>query len=268
MLIFAIDDEPKSLWLLHSTIASVAPEARIMDFPLGTAAVQAIEAEGLRPDVVFSDIQMPELDGLALALRLKQLSPESKIVFVTGYSEYALDAIYLHASGYILKPLKESRVREELEHAAPAIVEVPNKLFIQCFGQFEVYWQGVPLMFGRKKTKELLAYLIDRNGATCTAEEISTALWEGETDMSALKHRIRDLISDLRKTLAGIGMEAILVRRSGQVAIRRDLVDCDYYRMLDGEMRAVNAFRGEYMNQYSWAEMKAGRLHFSIKKKR
>jgi len=262
MLIFAIDDEPKSLELLHDAIAEAAPEADIRDYPLGTAAIDAITAQRLQPDIVFSDIQMPELDGLALAVRLKQVSPFSKIVFVTGYSEYSLDAFRLHASGYVLKPLEGGRIREEIENAYPPIVPAKDKLYIQCFGQFEVYWQHKSLMFGRRQTKELLAFLVDRKGAACTAEEIANILWEDETDMSALKHRIRELIRDLRKTLAGIGKEDIILRRSGQLAIQRDGVDCDYYRMLDGDMQAANAFRGEYMNQYSWAEITTGRLLF------
>ena len=117
-------------------------------------------------------------------------------------------------------------------------------------------------MFGRRQTKELLAFLVDREGASCTAEEIAGALWEGETDMRALKHRIRDLISDMKKTLELIGMGNILLRRSGQLAIQRDMVDCDYYRMLDGDMRAANAYHGAYMSQYSWAEITTGRLFF------
>ena len=261
MLVFAIDDDPKALRLLRYAIEVVAPEARVMDFPLGTPAIEAVEAGGLKPDIVFTEIRMPEPDGLALAARLKQVSPATKIVFVTADPGYALDAMYLHASGYILKPLQESRVREEIEHAMPAVEPGQERLFVRCFGRFEVYWRGAPLMFGRRQTKELLAYLVDREGATCTADEIAAALWEDGADMSALKHRIRDLISDLKKTLAGIGMEAVLLRRSGQAAIRRDLVDCDYYRMLDGDAGAAG-FNGEYMSQYSWAENTAAKLHF------
>ena len=267
MLIFAIDDEPKSLELLHDAIAQAAPEADIRDFPLGTAAIDAIMGQRLRPDIVFTDIQMPELDGLALAVRLKQFSPRSKIVFVTGYSEYSMDAFRLHASGYVLKPLEEKRIREEIENIYPPITPANDRRYIQCFGQFEVFWQQKPLMFGRKQTKELLAYLVDREGAACTAEEIADALWEDEADMTAMKHRIRELIRDMRKTLAGIGMEDIILRRSGQLAIQRDRVDCDYYRMLDGDMQAANDFQGEYMKQYSWAEITTGRLLFRGKQK-
>ena len=260
MLIFAIDDEPRALRVLHNAIAKAAPSARIMDYPLGTTAVEAIEEQGLRPDAVFSDIKMPGLDGLALAVRIKQASPDTKIVFVTAYSEYALDAIHLRATGYLMKPVEPERVREELEFIAPALAEETGRLRIRCFGSFEVFWNDRPLLFERRQTKELLAYLVDREGAVCTAEEIASVLWEDETDMRAAKHRLRQLVNDLKKTLVGIGMEDLLIRRSGQLAIRRDGVDCDYYRMLGGDMQAANAYRGEYMEQYSWAEFTAGRL--------
>lgn len=262
MLIFAIDDEPRSLRVLRKAIAKAEPDAEILDYSLGSEAIRAIEERGLRPQVVFSDIQMPELDGLRLAVRLKKASPDTRLVFVTGYSEYALDAIRLHVGGYIMKPVDAEQVREELLYNAPEPTASPDRLQVQCFGYFEVFWQGKPLNFGRRQTKELLAFLIDRQGAICMAEEIAAALWEDELDMSAAKHRLRQLISDLRGTLSAIGMEEALVRGVGRVGILRNRMDCDYYRMLEGDMDAVNRFRGEYMSQYSWAELTEGKLRF------
>ena len=110
MRIFAIDDEPKMLRLLHNAIAEAAPGAEISDFLLGSDAVDYIQAKGVRPEVVFTDIQMPGLTGLELAVRLKQIAPETGIVFVTGYDEYAVDAYRLHVGGYIMKPVETGRV--------------------------------------------------------------------------------------------------------------------------------------------------------------
>ena len=265
MLLFAIDDEPKMLRLLHKAMEEAVPDAEIMDFPLGMSAVRAIEEQQLRPDVVFSDIQMPGVDGLELAVQLKQRVPETRIVFVTGFDSYALDAYQLHVSGYIMKPVDAQRIREELDSLyflPPKPERSPSKLKVRCFGAFEIYWKDEPLLFGRRQTKELFAYLIDREGESCPAEEISTALWENELSTRTTKARIRQLISDMKSTLAGIGMEQLLIRRSGQLAIRRDMVDCDYYRMLEGDMEAVNAYPGEYMSRYSWAELTQGRLFF------
>lgn len=123
-----------------------------------------------------------------------------------------------------------------------------------------MYWKGRPLQFARRQTKELLAYLIDRKGASCTMEEIAAAMWEDNTNQKNTQAQLRILISDLRHTLENIGMEDIVIRRRGQVAVMTDRLDCDYYHMLEGDMDAVNAYRGEYMVQYSWAELTAGQL--------
>jgi len=60
-------------------------------------------------------------------------------------------------------------------------------------------------------------------------------LWKGETVFSAAKDRLRHLVGDLRKTLSSIGMADIPVRRSGRLAILRNGLDCDLYRMIDGD---------------------------------
>lgn len=261
MLIYAIDDEPKMLRLLHKAIAEAAPEAEIRDFLLGTEALNAIQETGQKPDAVFSDIQMPGLTGLELAVRLKQAVPETGIVFVTGY-DYALDAYRLHVGGYIMKPVDAQRIREELDHLFPAVPAPPDRLRVQCFGAFEVFWENQPLQFSRKQSKELLAFLVDRRGASCAAEEIIAALWEDVEDPKSAKQRLRNLVNDLKATLRAAGAGEVLIRQGSRLAIRPDLLECDYYRMLEGDMAAVNAFRGQYMEQYSWAEITKGSLFF------
>ena len=160
------------------------------------------------------------------------------------------------------EPVTAARVRQELDYHAPAASGQPEKLEVHCFGRFEVLWRGAPLMFGRRQTKELLAYLIDRKGTVCAAEEIAATLWEDETNIDVMKTRLRQLISDLRGTLEKIGLEDMVIRRRGLLGLRLERVDCDYYRMLDGDPGAVNAFRGEYMAQYGWANFSEGNVNF------
>ena len=263
MLIFAIDDEPVLLETLRDAIARAEPGADLRAFPLGKAALRAMEEEGVRPDVIFTDIRMPGLSGLELAVRLKTVSPNSRIIFVTGFEEYAMQAFRLHASGYLLKPVDAAQVREELDALRRPLEALrPDKLQVRCFGYFEVFWQGTPLRFGRQQAKELLAYLISREGDACTMEQISTALWEDDNDLAATGVRIRTLLNDLRTTLRSIGMEKAIVRRRGWIAVDRKEIDCDFYRLLDGDVAALNSFHGLFMQQYSWAELTAGSLEF------
>ena len=106
--------------------------------------------------------------------------------------------------------------------------------------------------------------LIDRRGVSCEAEQANAILYEkiDPDEIKRAKQNLRNLINDLKSTLQSIGMDDILIRKGSTLAIRPERIDCDYYRMLEGDMSAVNAFRGEYMEQYSWAEITKGNLHF------
>lgn len=263
MRIFAIDDEQIMLDEAEYAIRQVAPTAELMAFTSAEAALAVIKEQGVFPDIVFCDIEMPGLSGLEFAVRLKTVSPDARMVFVTAYPQYAVEAFRTRAQGYILKPLTPEQVLTELKELPhPPAQEPQEKLRVQCFGNFEVFWRGEPLRFERRRSKELLAYLIDRRGAACTSEEVIAALWEDESHTKNAKQRYRNLVNDLKMTLKGIGMSEVLIRRGSYLSVRTDMVDCDYYRMLQGDMTAVNTFRGEYMTNYSWAELTLGTLLF------
>ena len=267
MLLFIIDNEEHALKEMQEVIAEASEGADIATFSRCEEALDAIR-KGMRPNAVFSDIVMPGISGLEFAVRLKTLSPDSRIVFTTAYEEYAVEAFRIKANGYLLKPLTLERVREELAYLPKEMLRKQDKLVVRCFGYFDVFWNQEPVIFGRKQSKELLAYLIDRNGAACTSEEISLALWERAGDEKAEKNRIRVLINDLRNSLRKIGMEDVLIREHRTVAVQKDRIDCDYYRMLDGDMDYLNSYRGEYMKQYSWAELTSASLYLAGKKEK
>lgn len=263
MRIFAVDDEPLMLETLLRTIREVEPAAELRGFTRAREVLEALSENAPKPDLIFSDIEMPGINGLELALKMKTLSPQTRVVFVTGYSEYAVEAYRMHIAGYMMKPVTAERLREEMAHSAPdfaAPAKEKGKLQVRCFGSFEVFWNGEPLMFSRVKTKELLAYLVDRRGELCTGGELIAALWEDDGDPEARKAYLRVLTADLVSVLNEIGMSEVLIRKHRQWAIKPELLDCDYYRMLHGDMDALNSFRGEYMSRYSWAEITAGSL--------
>jgi two-component SAPR family response regulator len=261
VIIFAIDDETAMLAELHDAIAEAEPNAEIHDFQYAKDVLSAISEKKILPDVVFSDIELPGMDGLSLAVQIKRTAPETKIVFVTGYSQYAVEAFRRRINGYLLKPVDAGQIREELDYLQEYYKPNPEKLQVKCFGFFEVYWQGKALAFERKQSKELFAFLIDRN-SICAAEDIADALWEGDPDMAACKTRIRSLLHDLKNTFSSIGLNDILIRKRDRIGIETDRIECDYYRFLMGDVQAVNAFHGEYMSQYSWAEPTMGKLVF------
>ena len=263
MVIFVIDDEEIIIKSAQRHFTKLEPDATLMTFLDYKDALNAIKKDNIIPDIVFCDIEMPGINGIKLAGKLKSLVPDLRIVFVTAYSDYAVDAFKVEAQGYLLKPVSLKDLRKELDRVPTVYKPQPGKLDVRCFGHFEVFFDGKPLAFQRRQSKELLAYLVDREGALCTTEEAGAALWEDELDMTVVGQRLRNLISDLRNTLSKIKMEGVLIRDHRQVAVNKDLIDCDYYRMLKGDVAAINTFKGEYMVDYSWAEYTAAQLTFN-----
>ena len=67
--------------------------------------------QGNKTDVVFLDINMPELDGMSLGKIISKMDEDIKIVFITAYRDYAADAFEIKAFDYILKPYSDERIR-------------------------------------------------------------------------------------------------------------------------------------------------------------
>ena len=113
-------------------------------------------------DIAFLDIHMSEMTGVELAKELKAVNPKMNIIFVTGFSEYAGDAMELHASGYIMKPVTKEKVERELcDLRFPIVPKKDALLRVQCFGNFDVFLpNGSHMRFERSRSKEIFAYLV------------------------------------------------------------------------------------------------------------
>ena len=85
--------------------------------------------------------------------------------------------------------------------------------------------------------------------------ELCAVLWEEEPDTKNLKAYLRKLVSDLIKTLNVAGANGIVLKRHNQIAVAPDKIVCDSYGFMKGDPAYVNAYAGEYMAQYSWAEI-------------
>ena len=261
MNIITVDDERLALQLLTDTVRSVLPEAEVTPFQktgeaLGWAGTH-------RCDVAFLDIQMRAMTGLELARRLKELQPQINIIFVTGYDEYAGEAMKMHASGYIQKPVTEERVRREVEDLRhPVLAAEPQALLrVTCFGSFAVYKpDGTPLHFERAKAKECFAYLVSRCGAACTTRELAGILFEDTPYSGNQAAYMRMILSSMLKTLREAGAASVIRKERNLVAVVPRYLDCDYYRFRSGEITAVNRYQGEFLMQYSWAESITGYL--------
>lgn len=249
MKIIAVDDEKIALQGLLLSIQRAAPDAEVQGFRRAADAIAYMECTPC--DVAFLDIEMKGMNGVETAERLKSIHPDVNIIFATGFGSYRDAAFDLHASGYLIKPITEDAVRRELQNLRRPVA-APKRLKVMTFGNFEVLYDGTPLVFKYRKSKELLAYLIDRRGAMCSTGEIVSVLFEDDGDHKVYYHRLR---SDLIDTLAALHCENVIVQQRGMLGVLPDEIDCDFYDYLNGKAELNKLYHGEYMLQYSFAEV-------------
>ena len=246
MKIIALDDEELALEGLMDAIRACAPNAELHGFSYAEDVLVFLRDHSC--DVAFLDVEMAGINGVELAEQLKLRNPDVNLIFATGFSSYQGNAFDLHASGYLMKPITAEKVKRELDNLRRPVPE-EKRIQVQCFGNFEVYLDGIPLEFKYHKTKELLAYLVDRKGALCTNGEIIAKLF-GDDNHNAY---LRSLRKDLLDTLEAAGGADVITQQRGRLGIVPQAIRCDYYDWCDGK-RMGNAYLGEYMAQYSWSE--------------
>ncbi len=259
MNILIVHDEYATIRDLRRVLEKTTANARIFEAENEKDSLKICKEEDIQ--VAFLDVEMPGKSGLALAGEIKKIRPMANIVILTAYEQYALEAHRQFVSGYLLKPANSCEVANVLNNLRNPVTESTKGLYVRCFGTFEVFFDGQPVRFGRGPAKEVLAYLIDRNGASVTGADICAILWEDEFDGSdKYKNYLYHIYDDLVLSLKKIGCEDILAHGRNSYAVYPDSIDCDYYRVLKSDARSVSEFRGEYMSQYSWAEGRIGYL--------
>ena len=258
MRAIGVDDELYMLETLEEAIRASSDITHVERFSTCSAALSFAAENPF--DIAFLDINMRGIGGLGLAEKLMELYPYCKIVFCTGYEEYAVSAFQLHASGYLMKPITVEAVQKEIDHIK-GVKATEKLLTIKCFGNFEVLHNGEILRFKRKKAKELLAVLVDRNGAGMTAKQLCAILFPDDTDDEKNAAYLRQLVLDLKNTLKAIRAEDVFRHDTPYYRVDTNLVKCDYHSFLE---TGKPKFHGEYMTQYSWAEETCAMLQFKI----
>ena len=256
MIAIAVDDEALMLGALVAAIEASPDITEVAKFSDCEVALDFVRNNPI--DVAFLDINMRGMGGLALAEKIIESRPNCKIVFCTGYEEYAIPAFKLHALGYLMKPIEAEDVQGEIDNIK-GVRQKEKILRVSCFGNFEVYVKGEKLVFKRLKTKELFAFLIDRNGAGMTAKQICAVLFPDDTDDTKNSAYLRQLFMDLKNTLKSVGADAVLCHETPCYRVDTGLIKCDYISYLE---TGKPEFYGEYMTQYSWAEETCAMLLF------
>ncbi len=271
MKAYLVDDEKPCLddlsWLL-----SRYPDIEVAGaYKNSVRALEAIENE--LPDVVFLDIDMPRMSGLELAHRIQVKHTGVIIVFVTAYAGYALDAYKAYPLDFLVKPVLEDQLEQTVLHLRQQYAllhpgeDKQNCLTIRCFGSFEIN-ASCEVHFPTRRVKELLLYLISRNGVAATREELLDALFAGKNDRNTLNN-LYVTLSRLKTLLDCWDGARASVRLTENNALIVAPGVCDYTdfmafamqnaalseKNLEGAAYAFSLYRGPYLEKetYEWA---------------
>lgn len=257
MNLICVDDEPLILDDLVSICKEVEYVSSVKSFSKSKDALDFVMDPKNEVNVAILDIDMPEITGLELAKRMKAVRPKIDVVFLTGFSEFAVDAFKVRASGYLLKPVNKDDLVEEL-----AVIQKRENfgVFVRTFGNFDLIVNGKNVNFKWSKTKEFFAYLVDRRGASVSRKELAAVIFMDKEYTRSNQVYITRIVQNLEETLAEYGVEKLFVRGENSYAVDVNMFRCDVYDFLDGDEVAKKKFNGEYLSQYSWAEEKAAQL--------
>ena len=208
-----VDDEPIALEVLENMLEAYEDINIIGSYTSPVDALKSIEDE--QPDIIFLDIEMGDLNGLNLAEIFMRKLNHVEIVFVTAYSQYAVDAFEINAIDYILKPIQENRLLKAVERLRETVkgsqmqekkAEVINNyLKVYSFGGFQVLdMMNNPLSWRTQKSKELFAYLWINKNKPVSKSIIMEAIFPGR-DLDKASTLLHTTIYQLRKNLEKLG---------------------------------------------------------------
>lgn len=241
MNVLLVDDEQLILDSVSSKVKELLKNDNIVSYSNAEAALEYVENNKI--DIAILDINMRVISGIEIARSIQKLYPKVNIIFATGYSEYALDALDLDCSQYLLKPITVEKLEKALNNLRYPINN-NRRVRVTCFGNFEIYVDNNPVEFKYSKSKELLAYLIHNKGSNVATRTIINHIFD-ENQLSYFSNVRNDLI----KTLEQLGIDDVIRHSKGLLGINVENIDCDYYDYLN---KVITKPRGKYMANYEF----------------
>ncbi len=272
--VIILDDEQNAIDALQDMLEEYK-EIEIVDtFTNPTEALDQMRE--LSFDAVFLDIEMPGMNGLETAEVIMNEHPDKRIVFVTAYDQYAVDAFEVNAIDYLLKPVRHSRMAKtvaKLVRASDNTAEPqPSRDGrILCFGAFQL--AADPLIaqevkWRTNKVRELFAYLAHQRGVSVHKERIMEDIWSG-MDIERATTYLHTCIYQIRKTIKKCGLSASIqvTYNNDRYTLLMHDVYCDmetFMCFVDNKPPLTSAtireyeqaaalYRGHYLEDYDYA---------------
>ena len=262
MKVILVDDEALLLKQLEMEISQFPNVEIVGQFNDPVAALEFLKKH--KVEAVISDIEMPGMNGIELGRHAKELQSGIVLVFITGYEQYAIEAMKIRADFYITKPFNTEDIKEVLDRIELlADRQKTTEIHFRTFGRFDVFIDGESVHFPNAKAKELLALCVDHRGGKVMMEEAIDKLWEDRPYDAKVKNLYRKAVMNIKQMFQEHNLDDIFVNSRGSCNINLDRISCDYYDLLDGKI-AKSDVVGYYMPEYAWAEYTASHIETNL----
>lgn len=229
-----VDDEILSI----NNLSNMLIESDIVELKgRFTSAKEALfNIEKMDIDVIFLDIEMREMNGMDFASEVNKINENIKIIFVTAFNQYAVDAFEVSAVDYLMKPVRKERLYKTLRKISAKDKPSTNKKWdikVNCFGKFVVEGRdGALVKWRTKKAEEFFAFLIDYRGKAVSRDRVMYILWE-KFDASKAAVNLHTTVYNVKKALLSVGAKDILICSEGFYKVDESKINCDVWSLLD-----------------------------------
>lgn len=212
------------------------------------------ELAEIQPDIIFLDIEMPQMNGFEVFEKIIDMGYLTNIVFVTAYSHYAVKAFEVNAADYIVKPVTRERLQQTMNRLIPrGVPEKKHEISVCCFGHFSILADGNEINAGwrTRKAEELIAYLISEKGRFVSKEKIADALWP-ELDAEKSVSNLYLAYYYIKKQESKLGVKIPVESHRGKMRINVDHIFCDmleFDQLTDAGSKAAAGHKAAYLEK-------------------
>ena len=252
-----LDDEPLMLDAFVRISKDISDLTIVGKFEYPEDVLEFAETNSF--EIAFLDIELPGMNGIECAKKLRAKMPELLVVFISAYEEYLHESNEIGGDDYIVKPYKSETLEKMMEKMRLLVRRQKKDVYVQMFGRFNITKNGTPIPL-RGKAKEILALIVVKRGKEISNEEIYSTIWESREYSNVAMKVYYNALKRLKDSLEKYDLQNIIFSTArGQIA-NTDMFDCDYYAWQDNNLEKHERFAGEFLTEYSWGEYILGNI--------